>query len=87
MFNDFKSVQQVKLYPNPFGDFITIERELSMLSIFDVTGRRLKRVNLRDATQQVYTSSFSKVLYWYQVVNTNGLRKHHLRMNYHYLKK
>ena len=75
--NDLTINQAVKVYPNPFGDFLTIERELlsnavSTLSIFDVTGRELKTTKLQNTTQQISTVSFAKGLYFYQVINADG---------------
>jgi len=75
--NDLTINQTVKVYPNPFGDFLTIERELlsnevPTLSIFDVTGRELKTTKLQNTTQQISTAIFAKGLYFYQVINASG---------------
>ena len=69
--------QAVKVYPNPFKDFLTLEKEMltngvPTLSIFDVTGRELKKAKLQNAVQQISTVPFAKGLYFYQVNNEDG---------------
>lgn len=74
---NFEIAQEVNVNPNPFGDFIIIEKESSsdevlLLSIFDATGRLLKTENLSDVSHLISTTLFSKGLYLYQVINTDG---------------
>jgi len=74
----FQIEQQVKVYPNPFDDFVTVEQEIFQfsdsptLSLFDVTGRQVQSVILKDATQQISTAHLSNGLYFYQVISADG---------------
>jgi len=75
--NDITIKQNIKVYPNPFGDAFTVDRlsvfnEVATLSIFDITGRALKTTTLQGATQQITTTSFAKGLYYYQIINAEG---------------
>jgi len=42
------------------------------LSLFDVTGRQVQSVILKDATQQISTAHLSNGLYFYQVISADG---------------
>lgn len=76
--SEFALEQAVKVYPNPFGDFLTIKQEvlhtnkLSQLSVFDVAGRQVQSTILTNATQQISTAHLANGLYFYQVINADG---------------
>jgi len=66
------------LSPNPFANFLIIEKEFSnndklfQLSLFDVTGRQVQTTTLKDITQQISTTHLANGLYFYQVINAEG---------------
>jgi uncharacterized repeat protein (TIGR01451 family) len=70
--------QTVRVYPNPFGDFLTIERavlqtnELLQLAIFDVTGKQMQSAILKADIQQISTVHLANGLYFYQLINAGG---------------
>ena len=76
----FQIEQQVKVYPNPFDNFVTVEQKvfetsnLPTLSLFDVAGQQVQSVILKDATQQISTAHLGNGLYFYRVINPDGQR-------------
>jgi len=71
------SKEVVTMTPNPFGDFVTVERNPSstdalILSIFDVTGRAVSTVFLQNTIQRISTTSLGKGLYLYRVMDEEG---------------
>ena len=69
--------QLLKIYPNPFGDFISIESMLPLgnrpvLSLFDARGRAIKTILLQNTTQQISTTAFGNGLYFYQILTGDG---------------
>jgi len=70
--------QSVKVYPNPFKDYLIVEQsnknfiKHSTISFFDVTGRRLQDIILTDVIQQIPISYLGKGLYFYQVITVDG---------------
>lgn len=67
----------VSIVPNPFGEFITIERstlatDIALLTIIDVAGREVVASPLYHTTQQIATTRLGKGLYFYRVVNEAG---------------
>lgn len=76
--NDLTLKQLVKIYPNPFNNFLTIEQKFHQvdeslrLSIFDLTGRQVQSSILKEGTQLISTAQLANGLYIYQIVNKNG---------------
>ena len=69
--------QSIQVYPNPFGEFITIDQILfsaspTLFSIYDATGRTIISTYLQSNRQQLSTAHFKKGLYFYRVVNEAG---------------
>uniref|UniRef100_UPI003F71C9D6 glycoside hydrolase family 44 protein n=1 Tax=Dyadobacter sp. TaxID=1914288 RepID=UPI003F71C9D6 len=51
---------EVKVFPNPTRDRITVqwaEREFSVLEVFDLTGRQLSKINLQKTQREAYIDS------------------------------
>jgi len=74
---DFLLNSLVEIYPNPFKDFLTIKNnnvasEQLLFSIFDITGREIKRNLLHKGTEQISIDTAARGFYFYQVINTKG---------------
>jgi len=68
---------RVSVYPNPVSDILNIQLSQSdnvtMISIYDMTGREIHKQNLPNLNNQVLVSNLSEGMYFYKVINRNSL--------------
>ena len=64
------------LYPNPVVGSLFVKnnnliKKNALLNLFDEMGRNVASFNLNDNISVINTSSLSKGIYFYQIINTN----------------
>jgi hypothetical protein len=72
-----KSVNVIKVYPNPASDFFTVELPDSLSSIvfelFDASGKMILQEHIRRTVERIYTTGLSGGLYYYRAINSGVL--------------
>lgn len=68
---------QFQLSPNPFQNFLNIKQEATSISnftisFFDMSGKQVKSVTLKNSNQQISTAHLANGLYFYRIINANG---------------
>ena len=66
---------EIKLYPNPANDIITIENNGSQdleLELYDLSGRVLLKMNVVTGKQTIETKDILSGTYIYRLVNSEG---------------
>lgn len=61
--NIFSPDHQVKIYPNPAGDYFEVNKDLKNISIYDVFGRKIKYLNIIQKNQPVDCSELIPGIY------------------------
>ncbi|HIO72599.1 MAG TPA: T9SS type A sorting domain-containing protein [Flavobacteriales bacterium] len=74
---------EVKFYPNPANEFITIEinyDETSVLEIIDLVGKQIVRKEMRNKII-LDVNSFKEGMYLYRISTLDGMKIHHGKMS------
>jgi len=75
---DIVALQKIKVYPNPFGDYIIFEQldlsptENLTLILFDGTGRQVKAKQMKKVIHQLAVTDLIPGIFFYQIINTSG---------------
>jgi len=70
--------QNIKVFPNPFTDYISIENEDSQditFELFDILGRKIKTLNNINASEQLNTEMLQSGIYFYTIRKEEQLIK------------
>lgn len=68
--------QDISVFPNPATDFVTIEAEgLQQVTLFDMTGRMLKRIPVQGNRQQLDMRELTAGTYFIMLSTESGLKK------------
>ena len=60
----------ISIYPNPAKDYITIQsNDLFKISVFDITGKKVKEVNMRDNNTTINISNLKSGIYTVKLQN------------------
>lgn len=74
--NEFELVSNLKLYPNPVANMLTIDfKNLTNASviIYDINGRELKKVNLTQSSNNISVSDLEKGVYFFKIQSDEGI--------------
>jgi hypothetical protein len=72
-----KEIEQIKIYPNPFTDVLSItvnEKDPSEIILYDITSRKLLHQTFTNSIT-LNTARLAKGIYLYEVRNKNGVVK------------
>jgi len=74
---DFSLEEAIHVYPNPFGEVITIEQkrtctDCATFTLFDATGHPLQTMILTDVFQTISIPTIANGLYFYQIKRKDG---------------
>ena len=72
--NENAKVNQIRIYPNPTTDAITIQTDekIESVDIFNITGMRVKTLNAFEIANSIDVSSFNKGIYLMNVKTVGG---------------
>lgn len=73
--NEISASGKVSVYPNPCTNqvnFVTIGHNTSYINIFDVTGRKVEAVEMKNNMVNVNTASYASGMYLYNMTDENG---------------
>ena len=70
---NFEAENVIYIYPNPVDNWLKIKSEISInkINIFDINGKLIKAIKDNSDIQQVNVASFSKGLYFIEIINEN----------------
>lgn len=72
---DIESVAQIRVFPNPASDFLTVEHELAepvAFKLFNALGHLIFKEKLSDRKVQISTVNWPGGYYFYQILNEQG---------------
>lgn len=73
--NELHNSAQTLVYPNPCTTQLTLHcstQEAAYLSVFDIAGRSIEEVSMKNATSTLNTSFYAKGIYFYKISDQAG---------------
>lgn len=73
--NEVSNQSHTIVYPNPCtsqANFLCPDKQAKVLSVFDVTGRRISQTAITNGTAAINTSSLSKGIYFFRTTDALG---------------
>jgi len=73
--NEISYNGKVNAFPNPCTSqitFTTVGNTLQYINVYDVAGRKVEQVEMKNGTTNVNTSEFAPGMYLYTLINANG---------------
>ena len=65
--------ESIRLYPNPANEYITLDNssniELKGINVYDMIGRLVKQIEVRNNTQTIEISNLPSGVYLFQMYN------------------
>ncbi|MDU8885116.1 T9SS type A sorting domain-containing protein [Yeosuana sp. MJ-SS3] len=69
-----QSLNRIKLYPNPVKDLFSVNKDISGLAIYDITGKLITKFNGHYNKNHLFdVSRFPKGLYFTKIEDENGM--------------
>lgn len=70
----------IELFPNPASDFITINssKEIEEIELFDFTGKRLRKLSIKNKSAQVNVSDINSGVYLLKLMTSKGITYHRI---------
>jgi len=70
----------IELFPNPASDFITINssKEIEEIELFDFTGKRLRKLSIKNKSAQVNVSDINSGVYLLKLMTSKRITYHRI---------
>jgi len=70
----------IEFFPNPASDFITINssKEIEEIELFDFTGKRLRKLSIKNKSAQVNVSDINSGVYLLKLTTSKGITYHRI---------
>ncbi|WP_347924791.1 T9SS type A sorting domain-containing protein [Pontimicrobium sp. SW4] len=70
--DDFINNTDVKIYPNPFNDFVNIHTESnSQIEVYNLLGKRILIQNINKGNSKINVSEYETGIYLFKITNEN----------------